>query len=94
MNVIESLTNLNISESCFNDIVSLVEAKIIDFAQKRRDKVLTKNAQKMNDLFSSGATNAIRILPNGEPMGDPYVVNQLKQMRKENNEVTKAARGK
>lgn len=94
MNILESLKNLPISESCFNDIIKLVEAKIIDFNQKRMNKVLTKNAQKMNDLFDSGATNAIRILPNGEPMGDPYVVNQLKQMRKENNEVVKAARGK
>ena len=83
----------NISESCFNDIVALIEAKIIDFQQKRKEKVLNKNAQKMNDLFTSGATNAIRILPNGEPMGDPYVVKTLKDMKKENDEVMKAARG-
>lgn len=30
MSIIESLTNLNISESCFNDIMSLIEANIED----------------------------------------------------------------
>lgn len=30
MSIIKSLTNLNISESCFNDIVSLIEANIED----------------------------------------------------------------
>ena len=87
MNILESLENLNISESCFNDIVALIEAKIIDFQQKRKEHVLNKNAQKMNDLFASGATNAIRILPNGEPIGDPYVVKALKDIKRENNEV-------
>lgn len=87
MSILKSLENLNMSESCFNDIVALIEAKIIDFQQKRKEKILNKNAQKMNDLLTSGATDAVRILPNGEPMGDPYVVKALKDIKRENDEV-------
>lgn len=94
MSIFESLESLNVSEECFKHIVSLIEGDIIDFAQKRKEKVLDKNAHKMSDLIQSGATRAVRILPNGQPMGEPYVVNQLKQISKEISEVTGKIRGK
>ena len=91
MNITESLTNLNISEECFQDIISLIEGELINFQTKRLNKILDKNARKTKDLFDSGAFRAVRFLPNGEPMGDPYVVKTLKNISKENQDAMNAA---
>ena len=91
MSILESLTNLNISEECFRDIINLIEGEVIDFQAKKLDKTLNRNAQRVKKLFDSGAFRAVRYLPNGELMGDPYVVKTLKDISKENQDAMDAA---
>lgn len=107
MNIFESLENLNISESCFNDIISLVEAEIIDFQEKRRNKVINNNAEKLAAMIRNKELVTLRLLSNGKLIGEPSAIKKMKQLEQSNNEVTnkwlkykkniegmKAARGK
>ena len=91
MGIIESLTNLNISEECFQDIINLIEGELVDFQAKKLNKTLNTNAQRVKDLIDSGAYRAVRFLPSGAPMGDPYVVKILNDISKENQDAMNAA---
>lgn len=75
------------SNECFEEIISLIEGKVIDFQEKRRDKILDKNAQEFARMAREGELEAVRILPNGEFMGDPHYVDKINKIKKENEEV-------
>ena len=88
MDIIESLTNLNISEECFQDIISLIEGEIIDFQKVRMDKVMNNNAEKLAGMIRNGELKAIRVLSNGKLIGEPSAIKKMKQLEQSNNEVT------
>ena len=75
------------SNECLEEIISLIEGKVIDFQEKRRDKVLNKNAEEFARMARGGELEAVRILPNGEFMGDPHYVGKINKIKKENEEV-------
>lgn len=75
------------SNECLEEIISLIEGKVIDFQEKRRDKVLNKNAEEFARMARGGELEAVRILPNGEFMGDPHYVKKLNDIKKENEQV-------
>ena len=87
MSILESLTNLNISEKCLQDILALVEADIIDFQQKRKEKVLDRNAHKLAAMIRSGELDGLRTTSSGELIGDPVALKKVKDIEKENREV-------
>ena len=80
------------SESCCESLIALVEGKVIDFLQKRKEKILDKNAQKMADMMNNDELHAVRVLPNNELIGDPAVIKKVKDIQAENAEVIRAAR--
>lgn len=61
MNIVESLENLNVSEGCFNEIVTLVEEYINEISDEFKEKPWDKisdliirqraNNERMHDLF-------------------------------------------
>lgn len=75
------------SNECLEEIISLIEGKVIDFKEKRRDKILNKNAEEFARMARGGELEAVRILPNGEFMGDPHYVKKLNDIKKENEQV-------
>ena len=79
--------SLQISNECLEEIFALVEGNIIDFKEKRREKILDRNAHKFADMVKNGELEAVRILPNGEFMGDPHYVKKLNDIKKENEQV-------
>ena len=78
---------LQVSNECLEEIFALVEGNIIDFKEKRREKILDRNAHKFADMVKNGELEAVRILPNGEFMGDPHYVKKLNDIKKENEQV-------
>ena len=87
MQILDNLTNLNISEECFQDIISLIEGELIDFQEKRKEKVLDKNAHKLANMIKNGELKSLRVLKNGELMGFPEQIKKVKDIEKENQEV-------
>ena len=87
MNILEYLTNLNISESCLQDIITLIEGEVIDFQRKKMDKVLNNNAEKLAGMKRNGELNALRFLSNGELLGEPSAVQKMNQIMQSNSEV-------
>lgn len=75
------------SNECLEEIISLIEGKVIDFQEKRRDKILNKNAEEFARMARDGELEAVRILPNGEFMGDPHYVGKINKIKKENEKV-------
>ena len=75
------------SNECLEEIFALVEGNIIDFKEKRREKILDRNAHKFADMVKNGELEAVRILPNGEFMGDPHYVKKLNDIKKETEQV-------
>lgn len=78
---------LQVSNECFEEIISLIEGDVIDFKEKRREKILDRNAHKFADMVKNRELEAVRILPNGEFMGDPHYVKKLNDIKKENEQV-------
>lgn len=83
-----------VSEACIKDILSLVEGELINFQEKRKQKVLDRNAIKMAKMMQDGSLNAVRVLPNNELIGDPTAIKMVKDIQKENADVINAARKK
>jgi hypothetical protein len=75
------------SNECFESLISLIEGEIINFQEKRKQKVLDRNAEKMARMMQDGSLNAVRVLPNNELIGDPVAIKMVKDIQKENNEV-------
>jgi hypothetical protein len=75
------------SNECFESLISLIEGELIDFQEKRKQKVLDKNAEKMAKMMQDGSLNAVRVLPNMELIGDPAAIKKVKDIQKENDEV-------
>ena len=71
-----------ISESCFNDIINLME-ELYDFNKKRKEKI----AQRINKMMASGELETVRQLRNGEIMGDPAIIKKLKDLKKERRHI-------
>lgn len=69
------------------DLISLIEGELIDFQEKRKQKVLDRNAHKMAEMMQDGSLNAVRVLPNNELIGDPVAIKKVKDIQKENAEV-------
>ena len=65
----------------------LIEGELIDFQQKRKEKVLDRNAHKMAEMMQDGSLNAVRVLPNMELIGDPAAIKKVKDIQAENEEV-------
>ena len=82
------------SNECFESLISLIEGELIDFQEKRKQKVLDRNAEKMAKMMQDGSLNAVRVLPNHELIGDPVAIKMVKDIQKENNEVINATRKK
>ena len=80
------------SNECFESLISLIEGKLIDFQQKRKEKVLDRNAEKMAKMMQDGSLNAVRVLPNNELMGDPAAIKKVKDIQAENEEVIRKCR--
>ena len=83
-----------VSEACIKDTLSLVEGELINFQEKRKQKVLDRNAIKMAKMMQDGSLNAVRVLPNNELIGDPTAIKMVKDIQKENTDVINAARKK
>ena len=64
-------------------IESILEDNTIDFNKKKNQKIIDSNASDINKMMMSGELDSIRQTPNGNIMGDPAVVNKLKQMKKQ-----------
>ena len=75
------------SNECFESLISLIEGELIDFQQKRKEKVLDRNAHKMAQMMQDGSLNAVRVLPNKELIGDPVAIKKVKDIQAENEEV-------
>lgn len=90
----KSLKESFVSEACIKDILSLVEGELINFQEKRKQKVLDRNAIKMAKMMQDGSLNAVRVLPNNELIGDPTAIKMVKDIQKENSDVINAARKK
>lgn len=75
------------SNECFESLISLIEGELIDFQQKRKEKVLDRNAHKMAQMMQDGSLNAVRVLPNKELIGDPAAIKKVKDIQAENEEV-------
>ena len=90
----KSLKESFVSEACIKDILSLVEGELINFQEKRKQKVLDRNAIKMAKMMQDGSLNAVRVLPNNELIGDPTAIKMVKDIQKENTDVINAARKK
>lgn len=90
----KSLKESFVSEACIKDILSLVEGELINFQEKRKQKVLNRNAIKMAKMMQDGSLNAVRVLPNNELIGDPTAIKMVKDIQKENADVINAARKK
>lgn len=82
------------SNECFESLISLIEGELIDFQEKRKQKVLDRNAEKMARMMQDGSLNAVRVLPNHELIGDPVAIKMVKDIQKENDEVINATRKK
>ena len=82
------------SNECFESLISLIEGELIDFQEKRKQKVLDRNAEKMAKMMQDGSLNAVRVLPNHELIGDPVAIKMVKDIQKENEEVINKARKK
>lgn len=82
------------SNECFESLISLIEGELIDFQEKRKQKVLDRNAEKMAKMMQDGSLNAVRVLPNHELIGDPVAIKMVKDIQKENEEVISKARKK
>lgn len=82
------------SNECFESLISLIEGELIDFQEKRKQKVLDRNAEKMAKMMRDGSLSAVRVLPNNELMGDPVAIKMVKDIQKENEEVINKARKK
>ena len=82
------------SNECFESLISLIEGELIDFQEKRKQKVLDRNAEKMAKMMQDGSLNAVRVLPNHELIGDPVAIKMVKDIQKENDEVISKARKK
>ena len=67
--------------------MSLIEGDIIDFQEKRKEKVLDKNAHKLANMITNGELRSLRVLPNGELLGLHDQVKKVKDIEKENREV-------
>ena len=76
--------SLAVSNECFEEIISLIEGDLIDFQEKRKQKVLDRNAQKMVDMITNGELRAVRVLPNHELIGDPAAIKKIKDIEAEN----------
>ena len=70
----------------YEDLIRLLE-EIIDFQEKRKQKVLDKNAEKMAQMMQDGSLDAVRVLPNNELIGDPVAIKKVKDIQAENKEV-------
>lgn len=80
--------SLNISESCLEQLLDLIEGEIIDFQQKRKEKVLDRNAKRMAEMMMNGELNGVRATRNGsELIGDPAAIKKVKEIEAENKEV-------
>jgi len=75
------------SNECFESLMLLIEGELIDFQQKRKEKVLDRNAHKMAEMMQDGSLNAVRVLPNMELIGDPAAIKKVKDIQAENEEV-------
>lgn len=75
------------SNECFESLISLIEGEVINFLQKKKEKVLDRNAKKMAEMMADGSLNAVRVLPNMELIGDPAAIKKVKDIQKENDEV-------
>ena len=82
------------SNECFESLISLIEGELINFQEKRKQKVLDRNAEKMARMMQDGSLNAVRVLPNKELIGDPVAIKMVKDIQKENEEVINKARKK
>jgi hypothetical protein len=82
------------SNECFESLISLIEGELIDFQEKRKQKVLDRNAEKMARMMQDGSLNTVRVLPNHELIGDPIAIKMVKDIQKENDEVISKARKK
>lgn len=82
------------NESLFEQIISIIEGELIDFQKKRKEKILDRNLQKMQDMMTNGEMRAVRVLPNNELIGDPTAIKKIKDIEAENREVIQAARKK
>jgi hypothetical protein len=80
------------SNECFESLISLIEGELIDFQQKRKQKVLDRNAEKMAQMMQDGSLNAVRVLPNKELIGDPAAIKKVKDIQAENEEVIRKCR--
>ena len=74
------------------DLASLIEGELINFQEKRKQKVLDRNAEKMAQMMQDGSLNAVRVLPNKELIGDPAAIKKVKDIQAENEEVIRKCR--
>ena len=84
--------SLAVSNECFESLISLIEGELINFQEKRKQKVLDRNAEKMAQMMQDGSLNAVRVLPNKELIGDPAAIKKVKDIQAENEEVIRKCR--
>lgn len=78
---------LAVSNECFESLISLIEGEVINFQEKKKQKILDKNAEKMAQMMQDGSLDAVRVLPNNELIGDPVAIKKVKDIQAENREV-------
>ena len=92
MNIFETLQSLNISESCLNDILALIESNLIsaeEVDRRRNQKIIYDNITKLRNMHMSGRLNKVRQTGGGNMIGDPETVKELENMKKQSQDAQK-----
>ena len=106
MNIIESLQNLNISEECYSDLLSLIDEKLVDVVNraikngklppfKKETKLTTyhiKNKGKKNDRIAPGDHTAELFVKAEEIPSSDDKISDKQLNKKLNNTPMKAYR--
>lgn len=79
------------SEELFEELIKLIEGDVINFQEKRRDKILDRNAHKLAELARNGELDGLKFTATGEVIGDPVARNKYKEIEDESKEVIKRA---
>lgn len=92
MDIFETLQSLNISESCFNDLLDLIESNLVsaeEVDRRRNQKIIYDNITKLRNMHLSGQLDKVRQTSTGNIIGDPDTVKELKSMRNKSMEAQK-----
>lgn len=74
MNILESLQNLNISEECYNDILSLIDERLVDVVNRAMRKGTLSPFKKGTKLTSYNVKNKKKdIIADGDKSAELFV---------------------